>query len=125
MVKSNPWISKKLAAEILRECKIQNPSSSECEFIQELLSHVVSNPFCAEADQLSERERTCLFWIKQGKSTEEIASLMHVKQCTVKQYRGSIKAKLQCKTLAQALFKAMHYKPIDHLLINHFMGDYK
>lgn len=122
-MKSVPWVSNQLITEILKECKNSYPTPSDFLFIKDLLSHIVINPLCLNAKLLSEREMACLFWIKQGKSINEIAILMQVKQSTIKSYRGSIKSKLKCKTLSEALFKSMQYKSLDHLVINHYLGD--
>lgn len=55
---------------------------------------------------LSPREKECLRWTAQGKTAEEIAMILNLKIITVKFYLRSIRQKLNCNTIAQAVYKA-------------------
>jgi DNA-binding CsgD family transcriptional regulator len=61
---------------------------------------------------LSPREITCLEWIIQGKTAEEIAMILNLKIITVKFYLRNIRDKLNCTSIAQAVYKALKYQLI-------------
>jgi DNA-binding CsgD family transcriptional regulator len=61
---------------------------------------------------LSPQEITCLKWVKKGKTIEEIALILALKPGTVKSYFRTIRFKLNCTTMAQALYKAIKLKLI-------------
>jgi DNA-binding CsgD family transcriptional regulator len=111
MAKRNFWVSAQLTNEILWHCGNQTPTDAQSTFMADLLSYVVINPVMNNILHLSERERTCLFWVAQGKTVEEIALLMQIKACTVQTYRRRILTKLHCHSLAQAVFLTMCYQP--------------
>jgi DNA-binding CsgD family transcriptional regulator len=62
--------------------------------------------------KLTPREKECLYWVAQGKSSEETALILNIKTPTVDTYRKQIKEKLNCITIAQAVYKAMKQKQI-------------
>lgn len=121
MSKISFWVSDKLANEILLVCGNSAPTIKHHHFILNLLSHMIVNPTADNIHLLSERERTCLFWIAHGMTVKEMTHLMHVKPCTVQTYRRRILTKLNCKTLTQAVFSTMCYQPINHFLMQHFL----
>lgn len=65
--------------------------------------------------KLSCREKECLKWIAAGKKAEEIAIILNLKLFTVRYYLRSIRYKLNCQTMAQAVCKALTYQLIDTL----------
>ena len=105
------WVSKKMVTDILRVCGNSSPTPPQQQLISDLLAYSIVNPHAEKIYTLSERERTCLFWVAHGKTIEEMTKLMQIKHCTVQTYRNRIRAKLHCKSLAQAVFVAMCYKP--------------
>ena len=111
MLKNNSWVSSKLVKDVLFICGNPSPTTNQCELMTDLLDYVMINPGTKGIHLLSERERTCLFWIAHGKSTEEMAPLMRVKLSTIQTYRNRIRKKLRCQTLAQAVFLTMCYQP--------------
>lgn len=50
---------------------------------------------------LTKKERNCLYWLKQGKTADMIASINDVSRKTVERHIGSIKNKFDCYTLFQ------------------------
>jgi DNA-binding CsgD family transcriptional regulator len=118
MSRKSIWVSAKLTNEILWRCGNPTPTDAQSQFMADLLSYVVENPFLDNITLLSERERTCLFWIAHGKSVEEMAPLMHIKPCTVQTYRRRILTKLQCNSLSQAVFLTMCYRPVSFSFAN-------
>lgn len=64
------------------------------------------DPFEDYAATLSKREVECLKNIAAGKTYTEIAVLMKISEHTVRSYGRTIRLKLDCSTLAQAVAKA-------------------
>jgi LuxR family transcriptional regulator, activator of conjugal transfer of Ti plasmids len=56
---------------------------------------------------LSDRERSCLFWVKSGKTYEEIAEILHVSPKTVEAYLRSSRTKLGVGNTLTAVVKAI------------------
>lgn len=50
---------------------------------------------------LSKREISCLYWLSQGKTMDQIASILHIAHRTVKSHIENVKIKLNCQTLFQ------------------------
>jgi DNA-binding CsgD family transcriptional regulator len=107
MAQDDVWVSLKLVNEFLAVCGNHSPTFEQKKFITDFLSYININTETKNIRFLSERERTCLFWIAHGKTIEEIALLMQIKTCTVQTYRHRILSKLQCRTVAQAVFLAI------------------
>lgn len=57
--------------------------------------------------KLSKREKECLYWASQGKSSEETAMILNIKKATVDTYRTQAREKLNCITMAQAVYKGL------------------
>jgi DNA-binding CsgD family transcriptional regulator len=55
---------------------------------------------------LSAKERQCLDFAAQGFSAKETAKILAALKGAIKNYREWIREKLQCKTIAQAVYKA-------------------
>ena len=56
---------------------------------------------------LSPRERDCLQWAAVGKTTKEIANLMHIADDTVNDYFASARVKLRASNRTQAVVRAI------------------
>lgn len=50
------------------------------------------------------REKECLFWTARGKSTEEISMILEISFNTVKTYLQEAREKLNCRSIAQAVY---------------------
>lgn len=59
-----------------------------------------------ERPRLAAREAECLTWIAHGKEVPDIAIILGLSEHTVRSYLKSARLKLNCGTLAQAVFKA-------------------
>lgn len=57
---------------------------------------------------LSNREIECLIWAANGKTAEDTALILKVSTDTINHHRRSVLSKLNCKTLTQAIYKALH-----------------
>lgn len=56
--------------------------------------------------QLSPREIEILFWVSKGKEAKEIAKILKISEHTVRAYMRSVRFKLDCTNLSQAVAKA-------------------
>ncbi|WP_274425951.1 LuxR family transcriptional regulator [Chelativorans sp. YIM 93263] len=61
---------------------------------------------------LSHREIECLSWTAQGKDAPTISMILHLSEHTVRAYLRSVRYKLDCSTLSQAVAKAMQLRII-------------
>jgi DNA-binding CsgD family transcriptional regulator len=61
----------------------------------------------APADPLSERERECLFWVAEGKTTEEVALILGVSANTANRYIAQSIQKLSAANRAKAVATAI------------------
>jgi DNA-binding CsgD family transcriptional regulator len=68
--------------------------------------------------KLSKREATCLCLAGLGKTAKETAIILKIRPSTVEQYRKNVKEKLECKTIAHAVFKWLCFNFMDHTIGN-------
>lgn len=71
--------------------------------------HSALNMSVHQNNHLTEREAECLYWAAQGKSSEETAIIMSISRYTVEDFRKSIKRKLNCTTLVQAIYESIKH----------------
>lgn len=69
----------------------------------ELVNPPSAGKFILDINQpgLSKREISCLYWLSQGKTMDEIALILHISHRTVRAHIENAKDKLQCQTLFQ------------------------
>jgi DNA-binding CsgD family transcriptional regulator len=60
-------------------------------------------------NQLTQQEINCLLLVAKGKTAKETAKLLNVQVSTVQTHHKSIKHKLSCTTIAQAVFEGIRY----------------
>ncbi|HEX4045424.1 MAG TPA: helix-turn-helix transcriptional regulator [Gammaproteobacteria bacterium] len=98
-----------LAIDLLEKCGSQSPTQRQIDLMSALLTKIT---FIKQANfnhQLSEREVACLFWAAMGKSTKETSDLLALETQVVKRYRQEVKQKLKSKSMAEAIFKGIHF----------------
>lgn len=64
------------------------------------------------APQISPRELETLYWVGQGKESKDIAIILDISEHTVRAYMRSVRFKLDCSNLSQAVAKAMSLRLI-------------
>jgi DNA-binding NarL/FixJ family response regulator len=67
----------------------------------------------AVAIKLSKRERQCLYLASCDLSTRETAEKMHLSYDTVKSHRRFVMRKLNCKSMAGAVTRAIEMKLVE------------
>jgi DNA-binding CsgD family transcriptional regulator len=60
-----------------------------------------------EVDPLSERERECLYWVAEGKTTEEVGTILGVSGSTANNYLANAMQKLGARNRALAIATAI------------------
>lgn len=99
-----------IAIRFLTQLDIHQPTIKQVHAMENVLSEigmVIFKPLVNK--RLSKQETICLGWIAQGKSRRQIAQLMEVKIDTVKSYQDRLRNKLDCSTLAQAVYEGMRF----------------
>lgn len=90
--------------------------TAEALCLQVVLDHVVpqlSEVLNIRQAELTLREREILRWVKEGKNNGEIASILDIKQDTVKFHLKNIFQKLNVSNRSQAISVAMERKLLD------------
>jgi len=72
-----------------------------------LMSRHAEISFCADNPSLSDRERECLLWVSEGKTTQETALILGVSSNTVNKYIVSSIQKLNAANRAMAIAVAI------------------
>lgn len=62
--------------------------------------------------QISPRELEVLYWVGQGKESKDIGIILDISEHTVRSYMRSVRFKLDCSNLTQAVAKAMSLRLI-------------
>lgn len=101
-----------ITIEVLQRLGILRPSEQQIMLVRSVLDYLANEREIQFDTRLSRREKTCLYLIAKGKSLEEIAGLMNIKRTTVATFIKRIKIKLDCDTLAQAVFEGIGYKDL-------------
>jgi DNA-binding CsgD family transcriptional regulator len=102
-----------LSSSVFKKLGIDNPTPEQKRFIMALVSHIgMTHLKMSFEKNLSEQEVACLFWTAKGKTTHEIAKILGIKYSTIRSYCIRIKEKLDCRTMAQAVFEAIRYGQI-------------
>lgn len=88
--------------------KLHNPQYHRALLFNDenYLKNVILNRTCKKVS-LSNREVECLIWAANGKTSEDTALILNVSVDTVNHHRRSVLSKLSCKTLTQAIYKAL------------------
>ncbi len=104
-----PDFANYLAIEILECLDIDTPNQDQISLLAKLVSNVSIKTQIVFDQQLSRRERGCLYWAANGKTSGEIAKIIGVKPSTVHWYKREILRKLDCANLTEAVFVGMRY----------------
>ncbi|HEX4044231.1 MAG TPA: helix-turn-helix transcriptional regulator [Gammaproteobacteria bacterium] len=102
-------IANYLAIELLEKCGRKNPTQKQIDLMSAVLSRITFIHKLNFNPKLTEREISCLFWAALGKTSKETAKLLALQPYTIEEYRKEIKQKLECKSMAEAVFKGMRF----------------
>jgi len=91
----------------------QHITQAKCDLIQKgLLSPLIYNVSKNNSIVLSGQQRRCLVWVAEGKSTEEIASILDISVSTVNKHLDCASKLLNTNSRAHAIAKAIDGKLI-------------
>jgi DNA-binding NarL/FixJ family response regulator len=102
-------INTKTILQLLEKLGNKKPTNIQIELATSLLLRSPIDQQLLFDQKLSPREVGCLLLAAKGKTIEESAKLMNVKATTVRTWRNNILAKLSSRSMAQAIFKGIHY----------------
>ncbi|MDQ8039382.1 MAG: LuxR C-terminal-related transcriptional regulator [Rickettsiella sp.] len=107
--------------ELLEKLGNKSPTEVQVEIVESFLNNFMEEHFLPQ--KLSPRETSCLLLAAKGKTVQDSAKLMNVKVSTVRTWRNNILGKLGCRSMAQAIFKGIHYGylclyPLDNLKVD-------
>lgn len=97
-----------LAVTLLDELYVTQPTPAQCKAAESFVVMVMlpPNDHGRTRDGLTATEWLCLNLAASGFSTQETAKKLSLARGTIKNYRERIRQKLQCKNMAQAIYKA-------------------
>ena len=105
----NKTISNKTIVQLLEKLGNNNPSKIQIELVDALLLRSSIEQSVLFDQKLTSRERFCLLIAAKGKTVQVTSYLMGFKISTVRTWRHKILSKLSCRSMAQAIFKGIHY----------------
>lgn len=105
----NKIITNKTIVKLLEKLGNDNPSQIQIDLVDALLLGNSIEQRVLFDHKLTPRESYCLLLAAKGKTVQETAVLMDVKISTVRTWRHKILGKLACRSMAQAIFKGIHY----------------
>jgi DNA-binding NarL/FixJ family response regulator len=108
-MKQTHRINNRTILQLLEKLGNKKPTDIQIELLTSLLLRTSIEQQIFFNQKLSPRETSCLLLAAKGKTVEESAKLMNVKTSTVRTWRNNILGKLSCRSMAQAIFKGIHY----------------
>lgn len=96
-----------LNTEVFERLSIVEPTAQQINLVTAVLNSLLEKPKMRANKFLSKREKSCLYLLAQENSLEEISVIMAIKRTTVVTFVRRIKSKLQCNTLAQAVYEGL------------------
>jgi len=98
-----------LVVELLNHLGNKTPNSDEIKYATFLLSTIAIHKKLNLKNELTEREASCLLLAANGWTSVETAKFLQVKPSTIETYRKNIKRKLECSSMAQAVFEGIRH----------------
>lgn len=95
--------------QLLEKLGNKKPTDMQIELAASLLLRDSIEQQLFFDQKLTPREMGCLLLVAKGKTVKESAKLMNVKASTVRTWRNKILSKLGSRSMAQAIFKGIHY----------------
>ncbi len=92
---------------------IAKPSLKQIEEMKSILFNTWMRRRIHLDEQLTNREKLCLFFASQGKTYREIADVLGIRPGTVKCYEKEVLRKLNCKNMKQAISIGIRFGEIE------------
>lgn len=94
-----------IAVNLLNGLLVSDPTSEQITAAESLIVTMFEQEKPIKKQCLPLKEWQCLYWASQGKSIRETADILNISIAAVKIYRIRVKEKLECKNLANAIYK--------------------
>ncbi|GEM_PF-1219954 len=98
-----------LSIELLEKAGNNQPTQEQIDLVESVLEKIPFFQHLSFNKKLSPREVSCLYWAAMGKTSSETAEILNIQQTTIEQHRQEIKKKLECKSIAEAVFKGIQF----------------
>jgi DNA-binding CsgD family transcriptional regulator len=98
-----------LLKELLRMLGNDQPTLKQLQLIEKMLITTRVDHKLSFARHLTAREKACLLLAAKGLTSAQSAELLSIKKATVDTYRRTIKRKLASTTIAEAVYKGIHF----------------
>lgn len=96
-----------LVQEIASLLGMKDPTARQLMIISDFVNNIAVLSLLKIDRKLTAREQFCLYWSAKGKSSAEIADLLHIKKSTVDSHKKRIMQKLRCANMTQAVYEGM------------------
>lgn len=96
------------AITLLEHMGILEPNESQIGSMEEVLSVAGFNANIKINEMLSNKQQDCLYWAAHGYCVKQTAQRMCVAPSTIASHRQAILVKLDCRSIAHAVYKGMH-----------------
>jgi DNA-binding CsgD family transcriptional regulator len=94
-----------IAVDLLHGLYVDDPTLTQIAAAESLIKTMFDQQKEVCSERLQPKEWWCLYWASQGKSIKETAHILNISMAAVKMYRIRVKEKLQCKRLANAIYR--------------------
>ena len=98
-----------LSVRLLERLGNNQPQKEQIELVTSLLIKVDVQHNLRFDSKLTPQEICCLLLAAKGKTMKEAARLLKIETSTVQTYHKSIKYKLACSSIAQAVFEGIRF----------------
>jgi DNA-binding CsgD family transcriptional regulator len=98
-----------LVLNLLAELGNPNPTSQQIQLVKHLLLTTYRKEGILFHNKLSDSEKSCLLLAAKGKTIQQTAHLLSIKNSTVTTLRKRALNKLGCRSMAHAVFVGLQY----------------
>jgi DNA-binding CsgD family transcriptional regulator len=98
-----------LAVDLLETFGNQAPTQGQIDLMERILSNVVMQGRISIHQDLTDREKECLYLAAKGLSAPQTAEVLSLETSTINSHRSKLKRKLDCDTMSQAVFEGIRY----------------
>ena len=98
-----------LAKKFLKDLNILSPTDIQIDKVTDLLKNNSIQAQVLFDHKLTHQENACLLLAAYGKTSHTTAALLNVSKETIETHRKEIRRKLECSSMAQAVYQGIRY----------------
>lgn len=98
-----------LAVDLLESFGNETPTQEQIDLMERVLSNVVMEGRMLFREDLTEREKECLYLAAKGLSANQTAEVLSLEKSTINSHRHNLKRKLGSDTMSQAVYEGMRH----------------